>query len=251
MSFFNRFDSRSKLFFVFLFAVLVFLVDKLIIAVFMLFSVTIVRLASNVPLNIFKLIRNLTLLAVFVIIIQALFGPGDSYIVKPFKKEGLLFGIMIVCRLAALFIILPVFTETTRPSELTAGLCALGLNYRFAFIITTGFNMIPFFKNEAYTIIEAQKLRGMQVFEREMHMFNKLNKFKAYINLLIPLMLGAMRKAQVLSIAMDSRCFGIYKTRTWTDKPKMKGIDYLFIAVCAVYSICLLFVNYYLGKSGV
>jgi len=247
MSVFYIFDARSKLFFIILLTILVFLIDKLPVAVCLLLFVIVVRLASKVPFRILKLLKNLTLLAAFIILMQSFFGPGENYILKPIfpysfpvlggighiKKEGFFLGLIIICRLAALLIILPVFTETTPPHKIAAGLCALGLNYRISFIITTAFNLIPFFKDTTLIIMDSQKLRGLRAFG-----------IRAYVSLLFPLMLSAMRKAQVSSIAMDSRAFGIYKTRTWTNKPRMKTSDFYFIICSIIFFGCIIFFNY-------
>jgi len=233
MSFFSILDARIKFFFILMLTLLVFLTDKLPAAVFLLISFIILRLISKIPLPGLKFLLNLTLLAFFIITLQAIFGPGNSYIVKPFKWEGFFLGLVITCRIAALMIILPVFTETTPPFKISAGLCALGLNYRAAYIITAAFNLIPLFKNEALLIMEAQKLRGLKSYG-----------FRAYAGLLIPLMLCAMRKAQNSSVSMDSRAFGLYKTRTLMDKPEIKAHDIWFLIFCIAFSACFLLYNY-------
>ncbi|MCL2764615.1 MAG: energy-coupling factor transporter transmembrane protein EcfT [Treponema sp.] len=245
MSVFYMLDARIKLLFVLLLTILIFLVDTLPVAVCLLISFIIIRLSGKFKFaaeqNRFKLksLKNLTLLAAIIILVQFFFGPGDSYIVKLngisfLKQEGLLLGLVIACRLFTLMLLLSVFTESTPPQEIAAGLCALGFNYRISFIITSSFNLIPFFRDEALVIRDAQKLRGMRA-----------RGIMAYKSLLIPLMLGAMRKAHVSSVAMDSRAFGIYKTRTWTYKPKLKRHDFWFISVCLVYIACILLINYY------
>ena len=241
MSFLYSIDARVKLFFILILTLLVFLVDKLLIIVCLLLFFIIFRLIAKIPFRFFLILRTLTLLAAFIITIQALFGPGDSYIVKPvfmgwgsIKLEGLILGIVIACRLAALMIILPVFTVTTPPGQIAAGFCALGLNYRVAFIVSTAFNLIPIFKEEALAIMDAQKLRGV----RRFGLFT-------CAGFLLPLMLCAMRKAQTASVAMDSRAFGVYNTRTWIEKPRMKSGDWQFMAVCIVFSAVFLFFNYF------
>ena len=239
MSFFYRLDARSKLFFIFLLTFLVFLTDKLLAAVSLVSCFFIIRLAAGVPFYPVKFFKNLSFLAVLIIIMQTFFGPGEpavfitlfGYPVE-FKSEGFFLGIVIICRIAALFLILPVFTETTPPDKIAAGLCAMGFNYKTAFIITAAFNLIPVFIKEAFVIMDAQKLRGM-----------KRSGIKAFTFLLIPLMLGAMRKAQNSSIAMDSRAFGILKRRTWINKPQMKINDFLFIFACIVFASCMLYIG--------
>jgi len=240
MSFLYNIDARVKLFFILLLTIVIFLADKLSAAVFLLLFFILFRLIAKIPFRFAAIFKTLTLLAAFIIAVQALFGPGDSYIVKPvfmgwgsITQEGLILGILISCRLAVLLLILPIFTETTPPGKISGGLCALGLNYRVAFIVSTAFNLIPVFKDEALTIMDAQKLRGARKFG-----------IRAYTAFLLPLMLGAMRKAQVSSVSMDSRAFGVYNTRTWIEKPGMKKGDWLFLASCLVFSAGLLFFNY-------
>jgi energy-coupling factor transport system permease protein len=249
-----RLDPRTKLLFVLMFTVLVFLVDKFTVAVILLISFIIFRMAVKIPFYGIKYIKNLSLLAIFIILMQTIFATGENYFIKPIfppsfpvfggmgslKWDGFILGLVVVCRLVSVMVIFPVFTETSSPYSLAVGLCGLGFNYRTAFIITTVFNLIPLFKEEALVIIDAQKLRGMYLFERR----SFFARLKAYSGLVLPLVLGAMRKAQVSSVAMDSRAFGVYKTRTWLDKPVMKMCDYFFIFACIVFSAAVLFFNY-------
>jgi len=256
----NKIDPRSKLLFVLLLSFPVFLIDKLPATVCLLISLIVFRLAAKIPFHGIKHIRNLSLLAVFIILMQTLLGTGENFIVKPLfppsfpllgglgslKWEGLVFGLVIVCRLFALLLILPVLTETTPLEKIARGLCSFGFNYRTAFVFTAAFNMIPLFEEEGRLLMDAQKLRGMRSFEprsneRRSSFFAKM---KAYPGLVVPLVLGAMRKAKSSSVAMDSRAFGVYKTRTWLEKPRMKVYDFIFIAFSVVFTAGILYLNY-------
>ena len=186
----NKIDPRSKLLFVFLISLPVFIIDRLPAAVCLLLSLTVFRLAAKIPFRGFKHIRNLSLLAVFIILMQTLLGSGENFIVKPLfppsipllggsgslKWEGLIFGLVIVCRLFALLLILPVLTVTTPLEKIARALCSFGFNYRTAFIFTAAFNMIPLFEEEGRLLMDAQKLRGARVFEKR----SFLSKLKAY-----------------------------------------------------------------------
>jgi energy-coupling factor transport system permease protein len=253
MSVFYFLDARTKLFFVLLFTLLVFLLDTFSSIVCLLLLIAIIRITAGITFKEgfsfkkIKYFKNLTLLAIFIILMQTIFGKGENFIVKPLfpmsfpflggkgslKWEGLLFGIVIVCRLAALALILPILTRTTPPHKITRGLCKIGINYRAAFIITSALNLIPVFNEEARVIMDAQRLRGMRKFG-----------IKSYITLLIPLMLDAMQKAQISSTAMDSRAFGVYKTITWLEQPKMKPIDFFFIFGSVIFFTVIIFINY-------
>jgi len=247
MSVFYNLDARTKLFIIILLTFLIFLLNTLTSAACLLLSLIVMNISLRIPFKSFYFTLNLTLLALFIIIIQTIFGPGETYIVKPLfptsfpflggvgslKREGFILGIVIVCRLIALIFLLPMLTLTTPPYKISMGLNALGVNYRAAFIITATLNFIVLFKEEAQLIMDAQRLRGMRKFG-----------MKSYINLLNPLMLGAMRKAQTSSVVMDSRAFGVYKTRTWLEKPKMNSIDFVFIAGSIVFFAIIMFINF-------
>jgi len=251
----NKIDPRSKLLFVFFLSFPIFLIDRIPAVVCLLLSLIVFRIAVKIPFHGVKYIRNLSLLAAFIILTQTIFGAGENFILKPLfpvsfpllggvgslKWEGFLLGLVIVCRLFALFLILPVLTETTPLEKIARGICSFGFNYRSAFIFTSAFNMIPVFEEEGRFLMDAQKLRGMRSFERGSSFFAKM---KAYPGLVVPLVLGAMRKAKNASVAMDSRAFGVYKTRTWLEKPRMKIYDFIFIVLCVLFVSCILYLNY-------
>jgi energy-coupling factor transport system permease protein len=88
--------------------------------------------------------------------------------------------------------------------------------------------------------MDAQKLRGMRTFEKG----SFWQKMKAYPALVMPLVLGAMRKAQLMGTAMDARAFGAYKNRTWLIQLKMKTPDYLAFTVCIVLTAFALTLNF-------
>jgi len=222
------------------------------------------RLAAGIPFLGIKNLKILTLLVTFIILMQTIFGPGTTYIVNPLfppsfpvlggmgslKWEGFFLGLTIVCRFLSLMILLPVFTVTTPPHKIAEGLCAMKVNYRYAFIISTAFNMIPVFRDEALIIMDAQKLRGLQYFDKRPD--GKKTKarrsifygIKLYSSLLIPLILSAMRKAQYASVAMESRGFGLHKTRTWLKKPQIAKHDIFCFFASVFIFISVLFVNY-------
>jgi energy-coupling factor transport system permease protein len=259
-----------------LFTVMVFVVDKFPASFSLALSFLVLRLTAGIPPRGIRFAKPLAMLAAFIIIMQILLGPGENYIVKPLfppwfplvggmgslKWDGLFLGLTICCRLAALTLLLPMLTLTTAPREIAAGLSFLGFNYRTAFIITTAFNLIPLFQEEGRLIMDAQKLRGVRSFDRrsfERRSFERsskdrssfkggsfMGKLKAYPSLVVPLMLGAMRRARSASIAMDARAFGVYKTRTWLDRPVMNRLDYLSITVCVIFSVGLVLLNFFL-----
>ena len=243
-------DPRTKILLVFILTLLIFLIDSLFVAIIFLLSILLIRIAARIPFRDIKTFKILSMLVLFLIFVQTLLGPGENYIVKPLfppgfpllggrgslKWDGLFIGLMLGCRLTVLMLVLPLLTETTSPYRVAAGLAALGINYRAAFVITTALNLIPVFEEQGKIIIDAQKMRFMRSFEESS--FPK--KLKALTALVVPLVLSAMRKAQSASVAMDCRAFGAFKTRSWLEKPVMKKSDYLVLAGGIVFFVLIL-----------
>ncbi|MDR1859201.1 MAG: energy-coupling factor transporter transmembrane protein EcfT [Treponema sp.] len=249
-SFLHRLDPRTKLLLVLLFTILVFVIDSLAVAAGLMLFFAAVCLSARIPLKkLFPHWRFLLFLAAFVLVVQMLFGreaPGCRYLLKPLfpqgvpllggrgslKLDGLFTGLMICCRIVALTILLPTLTRTTDARQLAYGITRLGLHYKAAHVITSTLNLIPSFEEETKLILEARRLRGVRSFENG----GLLSKLKEYGAIALPLMIRAMRKAQIISLAMDARAFGAHKTRTWLFATKMSAIDYTAFACGIAFS---------------
>jgi energy-coupling factor transport system permease protein len=256
-SFLHRLDPRTKIALLLLLTVVVFIVNQPFVIAGLMVSFFALWAAAKMPfVRLKSYIKFLFGLIIFITAAQIIFGPGTNYIIKPLipesvpliggrgslKWDGFLRGLIIGLRLIALIVLMPMLTMTTEINTLALGLTKLGLNYKGAYIITTAINLIPTFEDEAQVIMDAQKMRGMRAFE-EGRLFDKL---KAYPALAVPLVIGAMRRAQMMGIAMDARAFGAYRTKTYLENIKMSSGDYIAIAVCTVYSALALTLNFIL-----
>jgi energy-coupling factor transport system permease protein len=255
--FLRRLDPRTKIVSAFLLTFVLFAVSRFFVAAGLMFVFFGLWAAAKMPLLKLKsCIKFLFPLIVFITAVQMIFGPGTNYILKPLipeaapliggrgslKWDGLLLGLITGFRLIALALLMPMLTMTTPVNILTLGLTKLGLNYKGAYITSAAINLIPLFEREARMIMDAQKMRGMRAFE-EGGFFDKL---RAYPALAVPLVIAAMRRAQMMGIAMDARAFGAYRTRTCIDNIKMSFRDYAAFALCAAFSALALTLNFLL-----
>jgi energy-coupling factor transport system permease protein len=219
-------DPRTKLLLTTLFTALVFIVDVLIVAAIQMTVFTGLCLVARIPLKkIFPHVKLLFGLIVLVIMLQTVFG------------QGLFFGLMIGCRVMTIAALMSALTLTTDMQALALGITRLGCNYRAAFIITSTFNLIPAFAEEARQIIDARKLRGM-----------KTVKLTDYPAVVLPLMIKAMRQAQMMALAMDTRAFGVYRTRTWLREIHFSAVDGKAFAAGIVWSIAVIAANVLLKR---
>jgi energy-coupling factor transport system permease protein len=237
------------------FTLLVFVVDHPLVTPGRTCSFFGLWLAAKMPLAKIKAgIKLVCVLMVLVTTLQMLFGPGERYILRPLipesvpllggkgslKWDGLFLGMVICCRIAALMLLLPMLTMTTGPRLLVLALARLGLPYKAAYIATTALNLIPAFEEDARIIMDAQKLRGMRAFEEG----TLMDKLRAYPALAVPLVIGAMRRAQLLGAAMDARGFGAFRTRTWLERIRLSAVDYWVFAGGLVFAASALALNW-------
>jgi energy-coupling factor transport system permease protein len=245
---FHRLDPRAKIVFMLLMASLVFVIQRIWLAAVVWLTLLLLWRVARLPVAMLKDIgKALAGLTLFLFVVQALFYPGETSLIYPIipeavpliggigriTLEGMLFAVLIVLRLFAMVLILPLVSLTTPVHMLTVGLVRMGLPYRVAYAMTTAINLIPVLQAEANVIVDAQRLRAMQVFEKGRFW----DKLRSYPALVTPLVIGAMRRAQLIAVAMDSRAFGASKSRTFIRDIQMQASDWLFVGATVLYIV--------------
>jgi energy-coupling factor transport system permease protein len=119
-----------------------------------------------------------------------------------------------------------VFFLTTSPDHLGLALEQTHVPYEFVFAFTTAVRFVPVLAEEAQTIMDAQKARGL-----ELERGNFLKKIRNYIPILIPLIVSAIRRSLELAEAMESRAWGATKNRTNLYALKMHKGDVIMTVI--------------------
>lgn len=119
-----------------------------------------------------------------------------------------------------------VFFLTTSPDHLGLALEQTRVPYEFAFAFTTAVRFVPVLAEEAQTIMDAQKARGL-----ELERGNFLKRIRNYIPILIPLIVSAIRRSLELAEAMESRGWGATKNRTNLYVLKIHRNDFILTAI--------------------
>lgn len=101
------------------------------------------------------------------------------------------------------------FLSVTSVEEFTAALRGLGVPYRMSFTIALSFRLVPLFLASAFAVVDAQQARGLD-FSRG----NPAARLRQYVPVLIPVFMGALRRADAMAIALESRGFGGPSERT-------------------------------------
>jgi len=131
-----------------------------------------------------------------------------------------------------------VFFLTTSPDHLGLALEQSKIPYEFCFAFTTAVRFVPVLADEAQTIMDAQKARGL-----ELEKGNFLKRIRNYIPILIPLIISAIRRSLDLAEAMESRAWGAIKKRTNLYVLKIKRADYLLVLISILILIAGVYVR--------
>lgn len=256
-SFVHKMDPRCKILLVIAYIVMIFLVKNFYGFAVSFAFLSVCVLLSKVPLkSVLRSIKGILFLVIFTAILNLFFyGRGDVLWKWQFitiRKQALIFAAFMAMRLILLVMGTSVLTLTTTPVELTDGIESLLKPLKFikfpvhelALIMSIALRFIPTLMEETERIINAQKARGAD-FESG----NVFSRAKAMLPVLIPLLVGAFRRADELGDAMDARCYSGSKNRTKFKKLKFGWRDLIGLIVTAAAMAGVIVLRIYLGAS--
>jgi len=133
------------------------------------------------------------------------------------------------------------FFLTTSPDQLSLALEQSHVPYEFSFAFTTAVRFVPVLAEEAQTIMDAQRARGL-----ELERGNFIKRIRNYIPILIPLIVNAIRRSLELAEAMESRAWGATEKRTNLYVLKMRGGDYALAFISLSMLIIAIYIRLFL-----
>lgn len=163
---------------------------------------------------------------------------GAGYVITPKNLEN---ALALTLRFIVLVESFSVFFLTTSPDHLGLALEQTHVPYEFTFAFTTAVRFVPVLAEEAQTIMDAQKARGL-----ELERGNFLKRIRNYIPILIPLIVSAIRRSLELAEAMESRAWGATKNRTNLYVLKMHAGDFVLLALTAGILAIAVYVRLYI-----
>ena len=156
--------------------------------------------------------------------------------------EQLFFQFNYILKYFATIPFVLLFVCTTNPSEFAASLNKIGVSYSVSYSVALALRYIPDIQKQYHEISQASQARGVELSKKA----SLVKRLKSASAILIPLILSSMDRIEIISNAMELRCFGKNKKRTWYMARKFKPLDYFCIIVCALLfaaSIALTAIN--------
>ena len=245
----HNLDPRVKFFFVCILFVMAIMFTKLLsLAVLFLIPLPFVFLA-RVNRQWLRSLRGAALLAIFIFATNFIIGyfyPSSDIpqINGPVDTPMEYFALFeraaaMTLRFVVLIASFSVFFLTTSPDHLGLALQQSHVPYEFCFAFTTAVRFVPVLADEAQTIMDAQKARGL-----ELESGNLIKRVRNYIPILIPLIVNAIRRSLELAEAMESRAWGASDKRTNLYKLNLKRGDIILVIVTVLMLILAIYIRF-------
>jgi energy-coupling factor transport system permease protein len=143
--------------------------------------------------------------AISVFLVQGLFWTGGTPVLElgpiSFKQEGLVFAVTSTGRILSVVGSLLLLTLATRPDALMISLNQRGVPASLTYIVLTTIQVVPRFQAKASTILDAQRSRGLETEG------NYVNRARALLPLVGPLVIGSLLEVEERAIALEARAF--------------------------------------------
>lgn len=214
-SVFHRADPRTKLLWTLVMMVFILILDNFIGYALSTFFVAAALIMSRIPVKmIAKSLKPMVFFILFTVVFNLLFFGGDKLLFQwGFIKiylEGIIFSVKMIIRIILLVSSASLLTFTTTSVNITDGLerlmrplSKIGFPaHDLAMMMSIALRFIPAFTEETDKIMKAQASRGSD-FESG----NIFARIKSYVPILVPLVVGAFKRAEDMAVAMESRCY--------------------------------------------
>jgi energy-coupling factor transport system permease protein len=130
------------------------------------------------------------------------------------RAQGFRFGLSMGIRLATFLVTGFLFLGTTRMEEVAYALRQLGVPFLVGFTLTLAFRLVPVFFESAVTIVQAQRCRGL-----DLHRGGWLARLRRFAPVIVPVFIGALRRADRMAMALELRGFNSGRPRTRFPRP--------------------------------
>jgi len=244
----HRLDPRIKIIAVFLFIVASFLIELpgLILVVPLL---TLIHFIGRVS---FRYIlggsRVFLIFLVVIAVFQILFYRGTyeaanvywSWWILSISLEGILFAVMISLRVLVLYYVVTMLMLATSLVDLTDGLELMFLPLQrvrvpvneLTLVSVISLKFVPIFIGELERLARAQTARGVPFEEG-----GPIVRTRRVGRLLIPIFLSGFQRADLLTMAMDTRCYQGGANRTKLRRMHATSTDWLALGFVALWLI--------------
>jgi len=247
-TFLHRMDPRVKILAVIMLSLLALIMSELLHLVVLLSFIALLIAFGRAPLTKIGLaLRFVVRIMIMIVILWPIFDPSGSPVLATFgpikiTEPAVWHGVTNAVRICCLATVWYVLMFTTSQRDLVRALVKLGVRFDFGLTLSIALRFLPTFGATVESIKDAQSARGME-FDKG----SPLRRSKNYIAVLVPTIVSALRTADTLSLALQSRAYGARKDRTYLRELRVRASDVLALAVVVAVLAIPAFAKYVLN----
>jgi energy-coupling factor transport system permease protein len=186
---------------------------------------------------------------VLIVILWPIFDPSGTPVLAtlgPVKmtEPAIWRGVTSAVRVGCLATVWYILMFSTSQRDLVRALVKMGLRFDFGLALAISLRFLPTFSLTIESIKDAQRARGL-----ELDRGGLLRRSKNYVAVLAPTIVSALRTADTLSLALQSRAYGARADRTYLRDLRMRSSDYVSLAVVLLLVVVPAFAIFFMGVS--
>ncbi len=248
----HRMDARLKIVILIAVIVFIFVASNAFSLLFCALGIFTAIIISKIPMKLFlKNLKAIFPILLITFIINLFYGEGAqvfSIWKLTITTGGIYRAFYMALRIILLIFVSSLLTYTTTPNDLTdaierllSPLKYIGLAnavHTLAMMMTIVLRFIPILIEETEKIMNAQKARGA-----DMESGPLIQRIKALIPILIPLLISSVRHAYELAEAMECRCYTGGEGRTRMKQMRFKSLDVYSVIISLVFCSGVILLN--------
>ncbi len=169
---------------------------NLTLLTFNLVIVLIFSLAGGGGLILLARLKPFIIFALFIIVFHSILNPDNQTMFYTFGLEGLIYGTIVSLRLIGIILLAQVALITTAPRNIFLLFSSFHPDLGMIMLLLIGF--IPVLEEEMVNTSQAQQTRGLE--------WNNLpDKIRAYLAMIIPVIIKALYRAQGMASLLHLR----------------------------------------------
>ena len=249
-SWLHEMDPRIKVVYVMLGIVAILLFKNIFAVLFALILNQLLILSARVPKEsigwVWKRMIPINILIPTLFVIFYPEGPVLFQILfLKFTPLALVRGLALAFRLDAIAFLVFMWMFTTDQTKIIRSFVKLGLPYNGGLVLAISLRYIPTFYGLYNTVSEAQQARALDLSKGSF-----FDRLRQYLPILVAMIISALRTADKLAKAMESRALGFTGARrTCLRDIAFRSIDYVYLGAILLAFVGLLYVRFGLGAG--
>jgi len=228
--------------------VIVLLINNFVGYAIAMFFLIMAIVSSRVGIRmVLRSLKPILFLIIFTVFLNIFLYQGETLLFSigfiDIYKEGILFSLQMIMRILLLVAGASLLTYTTTSIMLTDGLerlmsplSVIGFPaHDIAMMISIALRFIPTFAEETERIMRAQASRGADFDSKKLK-----EKIRSFIPVLVPLFIGAFRRATDLATAMEARCYRGGKNRTRYRVLAFSKADIVLTSIFVIFAVLVI-----------